>query len=184
MGQGTITTTPVTDKQVWFLAKLAGERLPGGRADLDAMVAALESAGSWNRGNASTLIDRLCEMPRVISSAPAPEDSEAPEGVHFLDGSYLKLQISAAGHRYVKRLVGRIWDYEGRGLLARLSSATLLAADQAAAFGKTHGWCVFCSRDLTDERSLSVGYGPRCAQNQSLPWGEVAVELTTPAVVV
>lgn len=42
----------------------------------------------------------------------------------------------------------------------------------ASAYGKLTGNCCFCSSGLTDERSTSVGYGPVCAQNYALPWGE------------
>lgn len=51
---------------------------------------------------------------------------------------------------------------------------TLFAQDPigvAAAYGKTTGNCAFCRKSLTDARSTSVGYGPHCAKNFSLPWG-------------
>ncbi len=41
----------------------------------------------------------------------------------------------------------------------------------ASKYGKTYGGCSFCSRPLTDDRSLEVGYGPVCAENYELPWG-------------
>lgn len=47
-------------------------------------------------------------------------------------------------------------------------------AEVAAIYGKSSGNCVFCSRELTDDRSISVGYGPVCAGHYNLPWGEVA----------
>lgn len=33
--------------------------------------------------------------------------------------------------------------------------------------------CVFCARKLTNEASITVGYGPDCAANYGLPWGEL-----------
>lgn len=42
-----------------------------------------------------------------------------------------------------------------------------------AAYGKRVGVCACCGRELTDARSVSVGYGPVCAANWGLPWGEV-----------
>jgi hypothetical protein len=42
-------------------------------------------------------------------------------------------------------------------------TARLLTQDEAQAFGKLHGFCVNCARDLDDDRSLAVGYGPVCA---------------------
>lgn len=45
-------------------------------------------------------------------------------------------------------------------------------AGVAEAYGKMSGCCSFCARALSDERSLKVGYGPVCAENYGLPWGE------------
>jgi hypothetical protein len=56
-----------------------------------------------------------------------------------------------------------------------LEALAALAADPAgyaAATGQRVGSCCFCGRDLTDERSLAVGYGPVCADHWSLPWGK------------
>jgi hypothetical protein len=38
--------------------------------------------------------------------------------------------------------------------------------------GKDAGCCCYCSRELTDDRSLEAGYGPVCAGNWGLPWGK------------
>ena len=45
-------------------------------------------------------------------------------------------------------------------------------AQMAAAHGHATGSCCFCQRELTDARSVAVGYGPICAAKWSLPWGE------------
>lgn len=41
----------------------------------------------------------------------------------------------------------------------------------AVAYGHAMGNCAFCTRPLTDDRSIVVGYGPVCAQKYGLPWG-------------
>lgn len=46
-------------------------------------------------------------------------------------------------------------------------------------FGHSSGSCSFCRRDLTDMRSVTVGYGPICAKRYALPWGNVSVERMT-----
>ena len=52
----------------------------------------------------------------------------------------------------------------------------------ASAYGRRVGSCCFCSRDLTDEKSTTAGYGPTCAKRYSLPWGVTsAEEASTPA---
>jgi hypothetical protein len=40
-------------------------------------------------------------------------------------------------------------------------------------YGRLTKRCIYCRIQLTDERSLAVGYGPVCAENHGLPWGEV-----------
>ena len=55
------------------------------------------------------------------------------------------------------------------GILRQLASDP---AGTAAAHGHQSGACCFCGRDLNDERSTAVGYGPVCAAKWSLPWGE------------
>jgi len=47
-------------------------------------------------------------------------------------------------------------------------------AQAAADYGHLTGTCCFCNRALTDDRSVSVGYGPVCAKHFGLPWGEIA----------
>lgn len=42
--------------------------------------------------------------------------------------------------------------------------------------GQQIGWCCFCGLQLTNKHSVSVGYGPICAEKWGLPWGQV--ELT------
>jgi hypothetical protein len=42
----------------------------------------------------------------------------------------------------------------------------------AEAYGHQHGSCCFCTKRLTDERSVTAGYGPVCAERYGLSWGE------------
>jgi len=43
-----------------------------------------------------------------------------------------------------------------------------------ATAGRQTGNCVFCTKPLTDERSVVAGYGPTCAGRYGLPWGEAS----------
>jgi len=45
----------------------------------------------------------------------------------------------------------------------------------AAEYGRLTGECCFCGLTLTDARSVTVGYGPICANKFGLPWGGVTV---------
>lgn len=64
---------------------------------------------------------------------------------------------------------GRAADEDVRDLLVRFAADP---AGVAAAYGKLTGSCCFCRIELTDERSVLVGYGPICAANYGLPWGD------------
>lgn len=44
--------------------------------------------------------------------------------------------------------------------------------ETAILYGKRTKQCCFCGITLTDPRSRHVGYGPICAENYGLPWGE------------
>jgi hypothetical protein len=57
------------------------------------------------------------------------------------------------------------------GLAAALSDLGDNLAERASAFGRETGTCCFCSRELTDPDSVSVGYGPVCATRYGLQHG-------------
>jgi hypothetical protein len=57
-------------------------------------------------------------------------------------------------------------------LVSKLSAFACNPAGVAAEHGKLTGSCCFCSKPLTDPKSTAVGYGPICAGNYDLPWGE------------
>jgi hypothetical protein len=57
------------------------------------------------------------------------------------------------------------------GVLGMLKEFAVNPAEIAAYYGRKHGHCCFCARDLTDVRSTTVGYGPICADHYGLPWG-------------
>lgn len=110
--------------------------------------------------------------------APAPGEAaatapayEANRGdVHVIDGAYYRVSVGQnSGKTYLTRWTGNSWEYAAGA--SRLASATTLAtAEQAAAFGHAYNKCVFCTHDLDVDRSITVGYGPKCAAKQGLPW--------------
>lgn len=54
-----------------------------------------------------------------------------------------------------------------RAALVRFASDPV---GQAREYARLFGRCCFCNRELTDERSTNVGYGPDCAEHYGLPW--------------
>ena len=66
--------------------------------------------------------------------------------------------------------------FEGRhgcpaDVLELLTDLARDPATVAGRYGHMTGNCCFCGRELEDERSTSVGYGPICADHYALPWG-------------
>jgi len=47
-------------------------------------------------------------------------------------------------------------------------------AKYATLYGKLHSSCMFCGKELTNQQSIAVGYGPICAGKYGLPHGELS----------
>lgn len=93
------------------------------------------------------------------------------------------LQLTDGGPFGANRWYGRVspdgeleMGKAGRAVEAQLVQLLeSLAADPAsvaADYGHVTGSCCFCHRRLSDDRSVTVGYGPVCADKFGLPWGE------------
>lgn len=54
--------------------------------------------------------------------------------------------------------------------LANVSDSEM-SIEQAIEYGRETGVCQFCARELKTEESKARGYGPTCAKNNGLPWG-------------
>lgn len=138
-----------------------------------------EAGGPPKVGNPDPWADR---DPRPLMAGLAyPSLASLPvEGIYVKDDVYYKVvQSPSTGNWYASRwytpTVGSgEWVYEGRKPLHHLDQTHRASALQAQRFGRITGRCVFCSRKLTDERSITVGYGQICAAREGLPWGEVA----------
>lgn len=156
--------------------------------EVNALRAVLNALNVKDAGFARSLIDQFDQrgslsdkqMTWVRTLADRAENPKAEPvvGIHFVDGEYISVYQTKTG-----RLAGRrlhivngkgSFEYEA-GILGKydLSEATILTQEQASVFGRTHGFCVFCCRDLTDDRSLAVGYGPTCASNHDLPYPSI-----------
>jgi len=79
---------------------------------------------------------------------------------------------------YYGKIMGGVFLPAGKNEPATIASVTALLVDfsrdpaaTAAAYGRSTGVCSFCARQLTDARSVDVGYGPICAETYHLPWG-------------
>lgn len=75
-----------------------------------------------------------------------------------------RLEINAA-------MAARVYKHACEALPSFLETFANAPARVAADYGHRTGRCCFCQRDLSDERSVDVGYGPICAEKWGLPWG-------------
>lgn len=90
--------------------------------------------------------------------------------VYFFRGAYYKVRVQK-GTAYAVKHTANGWEYM-TAAIHMLRSDMVLSAEEAARFGHDYRQCVYCSRPLTDERSMSAGYGETCAHTHGLPWGE------------
>jgi hypothetical protein len=105
--------------------------------------------------------------------------------VRFLapTGGELRLSLAGGTSRYPGAIQVRIDSaFMGRinadgsitrgidaALLATLEKVALNPAAAAKAYGALMGHCSFCGKQLTDDGSVEVGYGPICAKHYGLP---------------
>lgn len=109
------------------------------------------------------------ETPRVAAPAAIPEP-----GVYVVGETVYRVQKGRQGGRlYALELHDDgTEDYRGQRPFAEIAAdGRALTAAEAAEWGHRTGACVFCARKLTDDRSLTVGYGPTCSKKAGLPWG-------------
>lgn len=92
------------------------------------------------------------------------------DSVYFFRGTYYKIRTQK-GIAYAVKHTANGWEYM-HAAIHMLREEMTLTASEAAKFGHDYRQCVFCSRPLTDDRSMSAGYGETCAHTHALPWGE------------
>ena len=92
------------------------------------------------------------------------------DSVYFFRGTYYKIRTQK-GIAYAVKHTPDGWQY-APAAIHMIRGEMVLSAQEAAQFGHDYRQCVFCSRPLTDERSMTAGYGETCAHTHALPWGE------------
>lgn len=150
-----------------------------GSAEIEALRSVLDRLDARGREFASSLIAQFDrkgalserQWPYVESltqQATAGPVVEVEEGMYrHPDGRIVRVYRTRANRIACKVLViedghGTL-DYAGREPLRGLLDEHRLSQEEAAAFGRLHGFCIACARDLDDDRSIAAGYGPHCA---------------------
>jgi hypothetical protein len=163
----------LSDKQMFWVDKLVDEAdqpTPSYGtvdADMTGIVKLMHDATEnlkWPKIRLATKDDKP-----VVLSVAGP-NSKTPGAINVTDGGpygnntwYGRIQTDGEFQP------SRSCNDEVVDLLVNISDHPVEAA---AAHGHKTGNCCFCSRQLTDKRSTDVGYGPVCAGNYGLPWGE------------
>lgn len=163
---------PASPKQFAFIKSLLAERTLNEHEQAFVQKARDKAVeGNLSSSGASNLIEWLLAI--EPSSGPQEASLDPEPGVYVLDGDLYHVKVGKQSSKaYAQRwsTEAQTWEYEGRKVLSRLTGR--ITAKEAADFGHAYGICVFCSRELTDPRSVHMGYGPVCADYHSLPWGE------------
>jgi hypothetical protein len=113
----------------------------------------------------------------LLNAAPAAV-TLAKGGIYTVNGVLYSIRESKTGNLYAMQATGEpqegrklSWEYAKGAIRTVERSGVRLTAEQAAAIGHLTSHCCFCSLELTDQRSVDMGYGPVCAANNALPWG-------------
>jgi hypothetical protein len=131
------------------------------------MVAMFEKASTHLRY--PTIVFDIPGSPKLRISR-AGGNSNAPGALNVkLDGSR---EYMGRVHTNGTWVPGR--DCTDTAVGAAVAAFARNPAGVAAEYGRRTGCCCFCSRKLTDERSVDAGYGPICSQHFGLPWGTTA----------
>lgn len=106
---------------------------------------------------------------RKVKVQPTGAKSRFPGALHVTDGG------AYGDNTYFGRITPEgtflATTKADEAITAALARFAQEPAKVAAEYGRLHGHCCFCRRELSDERSTAVGYGETCAANYGLPWG-------------
>jgi len=169
---------PLSTKQLYWVGKLTERANPPKAAtpattvgDFSAVAALFAKAGEHLK-HPKVRLQLPDGKPIVLSVAGAA--ARMPGTVNVTDGgpygaSKFYGRVTQAG----KWLPGLSSANEtDTAIVALLTAFAADPAKVATAYGKLIGSCCFCGITLTDQRSVTVGYGPICAEKWNLPWGE------------
>lgn len=100
----------------------------------------------------------------------AKETSRNPGAIYVMEKQDYLGKVTREGKFFASRDLSGSPDEVVIGQALAAFSANPEAV--AKAYGQQFGECCFCSRELTDKRSVKAGYGPICAEKFGLAWGE------------
>lgn len=162
------TRGTLSSKQAYWFDKLANE---DDRPQIEAQ--ALEASKIYSLFESTAARLKYPKVRVVVNGNPlvlsrAGSNAKFPGSINVTDGGPFGNNI------WYGRISGDEWKPSGKReqwvsdwLQAFASNPAQVAAD----YGKMTGYCCFCNQQLTDDRSVGVGYGPICAKHWGLLWG-------------
>lgn len=86
------------------------------------------------------------------------------------DGTICVGYLTQKGYTAMKRLEivnghGTLSYWQGGRYHAERIGGRRMTQEEAADLGRTYGFCCNCGKELTEDTSIAVGYGPTCAEN-------------------
>lgn len=166
------TIRQLSDKQMYWVGVLADRTIPqqttevASHLQVKEIFALLERNNQAKRPKLRVLIGKEeLQLSRAGATARFPGSLNIVE----VQGRGWLGRIHLDGKFEPSRLVNETRAKEIGEALKEFASNP---EEVARAYGKQTGHCCFCAKHLEDERSLIMGYGPVCAANWKLPWGE------------
>jgi Family of unknown function (DUF6011) len=161
-----------TDAQINFVRKLRNERSFDAGPKLQLLFVSLDAGHEHPLIPAADIraaIDSLLACPKLQQAAPKPHVDIDPgyyvrgEEVFVVVWNKTKTHTYAKQLRFVPTATGHRpeWQYSP-GANISLEGLSPLTVEQAARLGHLHGYCIICSRALTDPESVQRGIGPVC----------------------
>jgi len=161
----------LSDKQIAWVHILVVEhetpRALGGLENLLSIRDMMDQA--HERGVAMPKIVLATDSGGKVKISRAGSSSRAPGTIWITDGKPFGQNTLYGSIDLNGRFTVRDDEEE---IMSLLKSFNADPASTATAHGHATGNCCFCRKRLTDVRSVAMGYGPICAENFSLPWGE------------
>ena len=157
----------LSDKQIFWVNKLAQEKNikpDNNSVELGKIAQLFQSAAARLKSPKITIAVNGV----TVKLSLAGQNSRYPGSIHITDGR------PYGANTYYGRITNGIFWPTNSCNQAILDILGQLNGDPIAtmqAYGVRSGNCGFCNKQLTDERSIVVGYGPICAKHWGLPWG-------------
>lgn len=179
---------PLSDKQLYWVNKLASDAAAPRPAAPTAEIGNTKGIVDWfasrkAKSPAIVLVlerdgDRVVEEIRVSRYGAASKNAgqlKVASHTHFEDGFYGPQGVWYGSVAALGTYTGAR-KHEGKvpAIAAKLAAFAADPAGVAAADGKAMGRCCFCYLPLSQDGSLAMGYGQKCAKNNGLPWSAKA----------